>query len=132
MPPTTDQLVLVKCNGLETGMYVAELDRSWLHTPFTSRGFLIATQAQLEDLRRCCDYVYVDPEHSDPAVRDRLLHTPPSPAHVTGAAHNLARASFIASRPLSRMRAGPVTRDGEGSVTSSRPRTAGTPCSGST
>ncbi len=88
MPPTTDQLVLVKCNGLEIGMYVAELDRSWLHTPFTSRGFLIATQAQLDDLRRCCDYVYVDPEHSDPAVRDQLLHASPPTDLITGPPRN--------------------------------------------
>jgi hypothetical protein len=60
-----DHLVLVKCDRLELGMYVAELDRSWLHTPFAKHGFLIAQHSQIDILQRCCNYVYVDTEQSE-------------------------------------------------------------------
>ncbi len=72
MLSTPDQLVLVKCADLETGMFVAELDRSWLHTPFANRGFLITLPNQIDALRRSCDYVYVDPQRCDPDVRRYL------------------------------------------------------------
>jgi len=76
MPSPTDQLVLVKCDDLETGMYVAELDRSWLHTPFTNRGFLVTLPAQAEALQQSCDYVYVDPQRSDPDIQPYLAKGP--------------------------------------------------------
>jgi len=57
-------------------MFVAELDRSWLHTPFTSRGFLITLPAQAEALQHSCDYVYVDPQRSDPDIRPYLAEGP--------------------------------------------------------
>jgi HD-GYP domain-containing protein (c-di-GMP phosphodiesterase class II) len=49
-------------------MYVAELDRPWLQTPFHAHGFMLAHAEQIEALRRVCSYVYVDPvlsEHSE-------------------------------------------------------------------
>ena len=64
----TARLVPVNCAQLQLGMYVAELDRSWLETAFHSHGFLINLQEQISELRRCCEYVYVDPvlsEHGD-------------------------------------------------------------------
>lgn len=78
MASTSDRLVLIKCNDLEIGMYIAELDRSWLQTPFANRGFLITLASQIETLQRCCDYVYVDPLRSDTSLqryldRERLL-----------------------------------------------------------
>lgn len=49
-------------------MYVAELDRPWLQTPFHAHGFMLSHAEQIEALRRVCSYVYVDPalsEHSE-------------------------------------------------------------------
>lgn len=65
MALVADHLVPVHCEQLEHGMYVAELDRSWLHTPFETRGFLITQADQIDVLRRCCEYVYVDPTRSE-------------------------------------------------------------------
>jgi HD-GYP domain-containing protein (c-di-GMP phosphodiesterase class II) len=45
-------------------MYVAELDRSWLHSPFPGPGFLITSTQQVAQLRRICRYVYIDPAMS--------------------------------------------------------------------
>jgi HD-GYP domain-containing protein (c-di-GMP phosphodiesterase class II) len=46
-------------------MYVAELDRSWLQTPFHAHGFMVTQQEQVEELQRTCEYVYVDPVLSE-------------------------------------------------------------------
>ena len=62
------RLVPVNCAQLQFGMYVAELDRSWLQTSFHAHGFLLSQSGQIDELRRICEYVYVDPvlsEHRD-------------------------------------------------------------------
>lgn len=45
---------------LKPGMCVAELDRPWLETPFLFRPFRIQSQAEIEELTRYCDYVFID------------------------------------------------------------------------
>jgi HD-GYP domain-containing protein (c-di-GMP phosphodiesterase class II) len=49
-------------------MFVAELDRSWLHTPFSGPGLIINSPEQAAALAHCCRYVYVDPVRSDPSL----------------------------------------------------------------
>ncbi len=60
-------------------MFVAELDRPWLDTPFLLQGFLIENMAQLEELRQYCEHATVDFERSlgGPAHWTNLL--PPCP-----------------------------------------------------
>lgn len=41
-------------------MYVAELDRPWLGTPFLFQGFEIRSQTDIDDLRRHCRWVYIE------------------------------------------------------------------------
>lgn len=43
-----------------TGMYVAELDRPWIGTPFLFQGFLIESPDEISQLRDCCEFVFVD------------------------------------------------------------------------
>jgi HD-GYP domain-containing protein (c-di-GMP phosphodiesterase class II) len=45
---------------LQHGMFVAELDRPWLGTPFLLQGFLIDDETQIRDLQQWCRFVYVD------------------------------------------------------------------------
>jgi putative nucleotidyltransferase with HDIG domain len=45
---------------LEVGMYVAELDRPWLGTPFLFQGFEISAHEEVEELKRYCKFVYID------------------------------------------------------------------------
>ncbi|PPD31612.1 MAG: phosphohydrolase [Methylomonas sp.] len=47
-------------NQLDMGMYVIELDRPWLDSPFLFQGFEITTQSEIMQLKECCDYVYID------------------------------------------------------------------------
>lgn len=45
---------------LSIGMYVSELDRPWLETPFIFQGFEIRSQEEIAQLRRYCKFVYIN------------------------------------------------------------------------
>ena len=69
-----DGLVKVPISHLEVGMFVAELDRPWLDTPFVVQGFTVKDQSEIEKLAEHCVHVYVkrweasrvrDASHSD-------------------------------------------------------------------
>lgn len=64
---------------LQIGMFVAELDRPWLDSPFLFQGFLIETQEELGQLQCCCDFVFIDEDCSNEttaAPRRRFAATP--------------------------------------------------------
>src|SRR5690606_11365338 len=44
---------------LEFGMYVAELDRPWVDSPFLFQGFVIESEQELATLRELCRHVYI-------------------------------------------------------------------------
>ncbi|MBM4220629.1 MAG: DUF3391 domain-containing protein, partial [Gammaproteobacteria bacterium] len=50
----------IETANLQCGMYVAQLDRPWLETPFLSKGFEIRDAGELQQLRKLCKHVYVD------------------------------------------------------------------------
>ena len=50
----------VRGEDLRLGMFIVELDRPWLDTPFLLQGFLIDSQVELDTLVRYCEYAYVD------------------------------------------------------------------------
>lgn len=54
----------VDVQDLVIGMYVAELDRPWLETPFLFQGFPIRSEDDIVELRRHCRYVHIDIEQS--------------------------------------------------------------------
>ena len=47
---------------LEVGMYVAQLDRPWLETPFLFQGFYIRDDDEISEIRNHCQHVYVSRE----------------------------------------------------------------------
>ena len=55
----------VNTADLELGMYVTRLDRPWTDTPFLFQGFFIRTQDEIEELKRHCQFVYIDLERND-------------------------------------------------------------------
>jgi HD-GYP domain-containing protein (c-di-GMP phosphodiesterase class II) len=66
-PPASknlDNISLMKVhtpvNQLTKGMYVCELDRPWVGTPFMFQGFEITTDEEILTLRDICHYVFVD------------------------------------------------------------------------
>src|SRR6184192_4080956 len=45
-------------------MFVADLDRPWIDTPFLLQGFLIEEAEQIQQIQRFCRHVMVDLERS--------------------------------------------------------------------
>ena len=58
-------------------MFIADLDRPWIDTPFLLQGFLVEDDVQLAQLRRYCKFVLVDPKRSAaglfPEIEERGL-----------------------------------------------------------
>lgn len=50
----------VSVDKLAIGMFVAELDRPWLGTPFLIQGFVIESQEQIEQFQKLCKHVFVE------------------------------------------------------------------------
>lgn len=61
----------IATEDLQLGMYVAELDRPWLDSPFLFQGFIIDSEEDLAKLRETCRFVYVDAERSTTAPEAR-------------------------------------------------------------
>ena len=55
----------VPVEQLAVGMFVSDLDRPWLDTPFLVQGFLIEDEATLAQLRQLCHHVVVDLSRSN-------------------------------------------------------------------
>ncbi|TDG15908.1 HD-GYP domain-containing protein [Seongchinamella unica] len=57
------RLVKVPAISLQPGMFVAELDRPWLETPFALQGFVVRDPAEAIYVSRFVDHVFVDAEY---------------------------------------------------------------------
>ena len=55
----------INISNLRKGMYVAELDRPWLESPFLFQGFVLADDEDLQTLKSLCQHVFIDPERGD-------------------------------------------------------------------
>ncbi len=54
----------VNINQLQIGMYICELDRPWLETPYPLQGFVLETEADIQGLLSHCKFVYIDVRRS--------------------------------------------------------------------
>jgi HD-GYP domain-containing protein (c-di-GMP phosphodiesterase class II) len=54
----------ISVTDLRLGMYVVELDRPWLGTPFDFQGFPLTHENQIDQLKQYCKIVYVDPQRT--------------------------------------------------------------------
>ncbi len=61
------RFVRTHVDDLQLGMYVADLDRPWIETPFLMQGFTIKTVEELAALRQLCTTVDVDIGRTRPA-----------------------------------------------------------------
>ncbi|MGH8402810.1 MAG: HD-GYP domain-containing protein, partial [Gammaproteobacteria bacterium] len=50
----------IPVSELQLGMYVTELDRPWLESPFPFQGFPVESYEQLATLQKTCEYVCID------------------------------------------------------------------------
>ena len=54
----------VSAQDIKIGMFIADLDRPWIDTPFLLQGFLLEDEDQLRQLREHCEWVLIDPHRS--------------------------------------------------------------------
>ena len=85
---------------LKVGMFVADLDRPWVDTPFLLQGFLVEDEEQIATLRTHCEYVMVDRARS---IGDQYEAAPPTPTNTVppmGARKDpMTRAELAAATP---------------------------------
>lgn len=70
------RLVKIPALNLKPGMFVAELDRPWLETPFALQGFVIRDNDEVLYISDYVEHVYVDAEYSGQAQSLELALTP--------------------------------------------------------
>ncbi len=79
------QKIKVDTIDLKAGMFVAQLDRPWLETPFLFQGFEVREDSEVDLLRDYCRHVYVDVTRSSMAAEEieRLLNSSDKQARIT-------------------------------------------------
>ncbi len=50
----------IPVSGLKVGMYISDLDRPWLETPFILQGFQLQSTADIDEVAKYCQYVEVE------------------------------------------------------------------------
>ncbi|CAA0078328.1 Cyclic di-GMP phosphodiesterase [Halioglobus japonicus] len=70
------RLVKLPAMNLEPGMFIAELDRPWLETPFTLQGFVVRDAEEIKYVSNYVDHVYVDAEYTGARQPLTLAPTP--------------------------------------------------------
>ena len=69
--------------GLKIGMYVCELDRPWLETPFILQGFRIETLDDINTISGYCEYVYIEKDETQwLAAEERSILEQPAAKHI--------------------------------------------------
>jgi HD-GYP domain-containing protein (c-di-GMP phosphodiesterase class II) len=63
----------VYCSDLVIGMFIQELDRPWLETPFMFQGFPISCDEEIEALQKHCEYVFINRSRGE--IDTRFIHT---------------------------------------------------------
>lgn len=66
----------VKTIYLQPGMYVSNLDRPWLDTPFLMQGFVIKGEDDISLLKKYCEHVFIDPAKG--IDTEQYIHDPNS------------------------------------------------------
>lgn len=65
-------------------MYIAELDRPWLETPFLFQGFFVRSEDEIADLKVHCEHVYIDSDSVQQEAATALRNTTTLPARANG------------------------------------------------
>ena len=79
-------LEIVSSHDVKLGMFVVELDRPWLGTPFALQGFLVSNPRQIAALQEYCSFVSVDRAKS---VQTQFRETP-TPLYASAAGRGRA------------------------------------------
>lgn len=91
---------IVAAQDLRIGMFVTELDRPWLESPFLLQGFIIEDRETLEQLRELCRFVHVDRTRS---AGDAWRPEPVAPPATVRRRESVSQAGLVTS-PVVRRR----------------------------
>jgi HD-GYP domain-containing protein (c-di-GMP phosphodiesterase class II) len=58
----------VAVKDVKKGMFISELDRPWIDSPFLLQGFTIGTDEEIEKIKACCKYIFIDTSQGDQSV----------------------------------------------------------------
>lgn len=61
----SQKTVRIHISELQIGMYVSQLDRPWLETPFLMQGFLIETMEDIAAVAEYSEHVWIDAVHQE-------------------------------------------------------------------
>ncbi len=57
---TSSNLTQINVQALKVGMYISELDRPWLESSFIFQGFELKNDADIEEVQKQCEFVFID------------------------------------------------------------------------
>ncbi len=81
--------LMVESADLAIGMYVCELDRSWLDSPFLLQGFYIKDNDDIDTVRSICKHVFVDKI----IERDKLTRNLPGASSAILSSSNVSQSA---------------------------------------
>ena len=90
---------IVAAQDLRIGMFVSELDRPWLESPFLLQGFIIEDKDILAQLRALCRFVHVDRSRS---AGDAWRPEPVEPVSVPTRREPVPLAELVSTSPARR------------------------------
>ncbi|MDR9435374.1 MAG: HD-GYP domain-containing protein [Thiohalophilus sp.] len=64
--------IRIETKDLRIGMYVSEIDRPWIESPFLFQGFPLSSQDDIEQVQSICEYVYIDTEKMPRKLQEQL------------------------------------------------------------
>jgi len=62
---SSQKTIRIHVSELQIGMYVSQLDRPWLETPFLMQGFLIESMEDIAAVAEYSEHVWIDAVHED-------------------------------------------------------------------
>jgi len=72
----SDRFVTIPANEIQYGMFVTELDKPWLSTPFLVQGFIVKQPEELKLLTELCNTVVIDVGKSERGLVSKVVRRP--------------------------------------------------------
>lgn len=63
--------VQISAKHVQLGMYIVDLDRPWLETPFLFQGFVVEDEGMIRELQEYCENVYVIENRFDDSIASK-------------------------------------------------------------
>jgi putative nucleotidyltransferase with HDIG domain len=106
---SSEKTIKIHVSELKIGMYVSELDRPWLETPFLMQGFVIESLSDIDAIAEYSQHVWIDAVSEEwvaPEERGVLTGKAKKVSYInkvdTKSEHTAARETYRAARRITR------------------------------